>query len=158
MIKKIDDRIQFGGSIMIYKLSDKQGDYSSVRRVSLADIGWKEKDLETLIARNIEDFISSSDLMTIFTERKGQEAPDILALDKKGDLYIFELKRGEGKQENLLQVLRYGQLYGDSNFDELNGFYNDYTDKNADLSAEHTKHFNLSEPVEKTSSTLLSIF
>lgn len=134
---------------MIYKLSDKQGNYSSVRRVTLADIGWKEKDLETLIASNIEDFISSSDLMTIYTERKGQEVPDILALDKKGDLYIFELKREEGKQENLLQVLRYGQLYGDSKYDELNGFYKEYNDKNADLSDEHTKHFDLSEPVDK---------
>ena len=135
---------------MIYKLSDKNGNYSSVRRVALADIGWKEKDLETLIAKNIEDFISSSDLMTIFTERKGQEAPDILALDKKGDLYIFELKREQGKQENLLQVLRYGQLYGDSKYDELNSFYRQFVnDKNADLSEEHKKHFDLSETVDK---------
>ena len=135
---------------MIYKLSDKFGNYSTVRRVSLADIGWKEKDLENLIADNIDDFISASDLMTIFTERKGQEAPDILALDKKGDLYIFELKREEGKQENLLQVLRYGQLYGDSNYNELNSFYRQFVNgKNADLSEEHKKHFNLSEKLDK---------
>ena len=49
--------------------------------------------------------------MTIFTERKGKEEPDILALDKNGDLYIFELKRWGSDQENLLQVLRYGQLF-----------------------------------------------
>ena len=35
---------------MIYKLSDKNGNYTGVRRIRLADIGWKEKDLENLIA------------------------------------------------------------------------------------------------------------
>lgn len=46
-----------------------------------------------------------------------------MAVDQYGDLYIFELKRWSGKQENLLQVLRYGQLFGRSNYDDLNGFY-----------------------------------
>ena len=147
---------------MIYKLSDKNGNYTGVRRIRLADIGWKEKDLENLIANNIEDFISSSDLMTIFTEQKGQEAPDILALDKMGELYIFELKREEGKQENLLQVLRYGQLYGSSTYDELNELYKKYTKKTqgkpADLSLAHKDHFTLSQPIEKNNYNLTQHF
>jgi len=112
---------------MLYKLNSlKKDTYQRVKRVSLADIGWKEKDLERLIANNIEDFIHSNELMTIFTERSLQEEPDILALDDKGDLYIFELKRWGAKQENLLQVLRYGQLFGASNYDDLNELYRKY--------------------------------
>ncbi len=129
---------------MLYKLNKNTNcnNYSKVKRVTLSDIGWKEKDLENLISNNIQDFISSNDLMAIFTERARQEEPDILALDKEGDLYIFELKRWSGKQENLLQVLRYGQLFGKSTYDELNCFYQKYQDnKKANLALDHSAYF-----------------
>lgn len=129
---------------MLYKLNKdlNRKDYSKVKRVTLADIGWKEKDLENLISNNIQDFISSNDLMAIFTERVRQEEPDILALDKDGDLYIFELKRWSGKKENLLQVLRYGQLFGKSTYDELNCLYKKYQhNDNASLALDHSAYF-----------------
>ena len=129
---------------MIYKLNKDEDkcEYTKVKRVSLSDLGWKEKDLENLISNNIQDFISSDDLMTIFTERQRQEEPDILALDKNGDLYIFELKRWEGKQENLLQVLRYGQLFGRSNYDDLSEIYKKYQKSEcADLRQDHSRYF-----------------
>ena len=134
---------------MLYRLNidGDKSQYNKVKRVNLADIGWKEKDLEDLISNNIQDFISSNDLMTIFNERKGKEEPDILAVDKNGDLYIFELKRWAGKQENLLQVLRYGQLFGKSNYDDLNSIYKKYIGSNSNLITDHNSYFdcNLSE-------------
>ncbi len=129
---------------MLYKLNKNtnRNNYSKVKRVTLSDIGWKEKDLEILISNNIQDFISSDDLMTIFTERARQEEPDILAIDKDGDLYIFELKRWSGKQENLLQVLRYGQLFGKSTYDELNSMYQKYQHNiKANLALDHSIYF-----------------
>ena len=76
---------------MLYKLNKNRDkdQYCKVKRVTLADIGWKELDLQNLLSKNIFDLISSTDLMTIFNERPMQEEPDILALDKEGDLYIF---------------------------------------------------------------------
>ncbi|MEG0409150.1 MAG: hypothetical protein RR623_09780 [Bacilli bacterium] len=133
---------------MLYKLNKEsnRSNYSKVKRTTLKDIGWKEEDLQSLISNNIQDFIFSNELMTIFTERKRQEEPDILALDSNGDLYIFELKRWGAKQENLLQVLRYGQLFGKSNYDELNELYKKYqTNKQANLSNDHTIYFEISE-------------
>lgn len=44
--------------------------------------------------------------------RKWQEKPDLMALDREGNLYIFEIKVWESRNENLLQILRYGQLFG----------------------------------------------
>lgn len=137
---------------MLFKLNSfhDKDKYTRVKKSTLSEIGWKEKDLERLISNNIDDFICESDLMTIFTERQGQEEPDVLALDRNGELYIFELKREEGKQENLLQVLRYGQLYGNSDYDDLNKLYKKYTkNEKADLSKEHTSRFELAEKVEK---------
>lgn len=129
---------------MLYKLnpSENRATYHKVKRVTLADIGWKEKDLENLISNNIQDFISGNDLMTIFNERVRQEEPDILAVDSVGDLYIFELKRWSGKQENLLQVLRYGQLFGRSNYDDLNSMYQKYQHNAcASLMEDHAFYF-----------------
>lgn len=138
---------------MLYKLnhSDNRHEYQKVKRVALADLGWKEKDLERLMSHNIQDFISSNDLMTIFTERSRQEEPDIMALDRHGDLYIFELKRWSGQQENLLQVLRYGQLFGRSNYDDLNDMYRKYM-KNPDvnLDIDFQNYFSIEELSRET--------
>ena len=98
---------------MLYKLNKDEetgiSSYEMVKQSKLEDFNWKEKDLENIIANNIEDFINTEELMTIFTEKKGQKAPDIMALDKNGDLYILELKRVKGTDDTLLQVLGYGQ-------------------------------------------------
>lgn len=131
---------------MLYQLDKNSKDYRKVRRVTLREIGWKEADLERLVSRHIQDFIYSNDLMTIFTERRGQEEPDILALDKAGDLYIFELKRWSSGQENLLQVLRYGQLFGSSGYDELNELYQKYAAAGESLCNAHGNYFDLGEP------------
>ncbi len=131
---------------MLYQLNakTKREQYKKVARVTLADIGWKELDLQNLLSQNIFDLISSTDLMTIFNERPRQEEPDILALDRAGDLYIFELKRWSGYSDNLLQVLRYGQLFGNSDYDELNDLYRKYEKQpEADLLSAHSSYFSL---------------
>jgi len=123
-----------------------------VKQSKLEDFDWKEKDLENIIADNIEDFINSEELMTIFTERQGQEEPDIMALDKNGDLYILELKREKSKEENLLQVLRYGQLFGNSDYTALNALYKKYTkgsEEQTELIEAHQRNFNRDTPLEK---------
>lgn len=131
---------------MLYKLNAQRTDYKKVNRVTLNDIGWKELDLQKLLSKHIQDLIYSNELLTIFNERPRQEEPDILALDKIGDLYIFELKRWSSGQENLLQVLRYGQLFGKSNYDELNELFQKYsgsTKSTETLSDVHKQYFML---------------
>ncbi|MEF7664387.1 MULTISPECIES: hypothetical protein [Bacillus cereus group] len=133
---------------MLYKLDKKAKDYTKVNRVTLSSFGWKELDLQELLSNHIQDLISASELMTIFNERPRQEEPDILALDRNGDLYIFELKSWGSHQENLLQVLRYGQLYGNSNYDELNEMFRKYrknNDSEPELYEIHQQYFDLSD-------------
>ncbi|CZQ82306.1 hypothetical protein [Trichococcus collinsii] len=133
---------------MLYKLDTVTKDYAKVNRVNLKSLGWKEVDLQKLLSNHIQDLISTNELMTIFNERPRQEEPDILALDKNGDLFIFELKRWSSHEENLLQVLRYGQLYGNSSYDELNDLFNKYLrdkDSNAELYEIHQQYFDLAD-------------
>ncbi|GHT13653.1 hypothetical protein FACS1894170_09870 [Planctomycetales bacterium] len=122
---------------MLYQLNQNKQDYSKVKRISLNDIGWKERDLENLLVKLLAD----DKLMPIFTERSLQEEPDILALDRRGDLYIFELKRWSGTSENLLQVLRYGQLFGWRDYDALNELYQKYSRNKIRLLDAHKSYF-----------------
>jgi hypothetical protein len=80
--------------------------------------------------------------MVFFQERPFDEAADIYAIDQKGDLYIFELKRWQSQQENILQVLRYGQRYGQYSYDQLNGLLKKYTKHDdIDLATKHYEYF-----------------
>lgn len=129
---------------MLFYLDDKNKKMlETVKRTNLASIGWSEKDLEDLIASNINKVISQDSLMTIFQERKGKEEPDIMALDKSGNLYIFELKRWKSDKENLLQVLRYGQIFGQYDYYKLDEIYHKFNNNGKELIEEHKNHFNL---------------
>lgn len=128
---------------MIYEINqtNNKSDLEQVKRISLSQIGWLEKDLEDLISKNIQELFPEDQLMIIMQEKQLQEHADILALDEKGNLYIFELKRWGARQENLLQVLRYGQIFGQYSYDKLNNLYMDYTNQNSNLQDSHYKYF-----------------
>ena len=137
---------------MIYYLNDSnKTQLKKAKRTTLEALNWKEKDLENLIARNIESIISQDSLMTVFQERSGKEEPDILALDKKGDMYILELKRWQSESENLLQALRYGQIFGQHNYEMLNNLFKKLRkNETIELLEEHKKYFDLRKEEEIT--------
>lgn len=109
---------------------------------TLAQIGWHEKDLENLISKNLSLFIPENQLMVISQERKRQDEADIFALDKEGVLYIFELKRWVSKQENLLQVLRYGQKFGQFDYEAMQEMLRKYhKNLTLELDESHKEYF-----------------
>lgn len=122
----------------------------AIKISSLADAGWTEKDLENLLAENLTSLIREEYLMVISQERPMQEEPDILALDKDGVLFIFELKRTKSEPEHLLQVMRYGQRFGVFGYDRLDDKYRKFekTSKK-DLQHSHKEYFNLKEKISK---------
>lgn len=122
----------------------------SIKVSSLADAGWDEKDLENLLAENITTLIREEYLMVISQERPMQEEPDILALDKEGTLYIFELKRTQSEPAHLLQVMRYGQRFGVYDYDKLNNKFLSFEKSDGKtLQEAHKEYFNLEERLPK---------
>jgi hypothetical protein len=89
------------------------------------------------------------ELLLIMQSSKWQEEPDLMALDKDGRLYIFELKAWEARSENILQVLRYGQMFGNFNYDELNHFYMKFDKTGRSLSEAHKESFGVSVSEDK---------
>ncbi len=147
---------------MIYEISNTDKDYlQPVKSIRLSEIEWTEKDLENLISNNIFQFIPENQLMVISQEKSFQEQADILAIDKDGTLFIFELKRWESTKENLLQVLRYGQIFGQYSYEEIENLLRKYKkDGSIDLANKHYDYFKeqIDQPLNHTKFNLSQHF
>ncbi|MFQ5965000.1 MAG: hypothetical protein ACE5KZ_12045 [Candidatus Scalinduaceae bacterium] len=129
-----------------------ESDVEKVKEISLSSSNLEEKDLENIISKRIEELVRTDQLMVIMQERRRQEEPDIIAIDQEGALYIFELKRWEGRSENLLQALRYGQKFGRYNYDKLNWFFQSYRHgkgESLELQQAHEEFYDLDAPINK---------
>lgn len=139
---------------MLYHLDrENKDELAVVKTIALNDFGWLEKDLENLISQNIEKIVREDQLLVFYQERKYQEEPDIMALDQNGELHIFELKRWKSNQANLLQVLRYGQKFGQYDYDSLEDLFQNYLLKfekgQKTLQEAHKSYFELEESLPK---------
>lgn len=132
---------------MLYKLNRNDIERSERTEIaSLSHFGLKEKDLENFLSSRLTDVVSEDELMLIGQERPRQPEADLLALDKDGVLYIFELKRWQSRPEDLLQVLRYGQTYGRYTYDDLERLARRHgmLESDGSLSDEHQRVFDVS--------------
>lgn len=129
---------------MLFKINkdENKDELVRIKRVNLSSMGWVEKDLEELISNNITTLIPENQLMILAQERKRQEEADIFAIDEDGTLYIFELKRWQSNKENILQVLRYGQIFGQYSYEKLEKMFQQYSkDKEINLADKHYEYF-----------------
>lgn len=131
---------------MLYLLNKRGKDISPVKSIRLSDIKWKEKQLQKLLFQNLDRVIRDEELIVIAQSRQWQEEPDLLAVDEKGDLWIFELKAWESESKNILQVLRYGQIFGQYDYDDLNDRF--YRTSDEDLLEKHASIFTESNLTE----------
>ena len=140
------------GVVVLYKLNSTEGIFDKIEPVAFKDFssfGHVEKDLEELIAKSILDVLfEDASLMPIFRERPFQEEADIYALDKKGELTIFELKRGAAGEGAVHQALRYAQDAGHWSYAQLQAKYQQYSDSESELPLAHQEAFDLEHPLD----------
>ena len=118
---------------MIFRLNKRDHSIHRVQRTRLSEIGWKEEDFQKLLFKNLEKVLQDEELLLIMQSQKWQEQPDLMAIDSNGDLYIFELKAWESQEFNLLQALRYGQIYGQYSYESLNDLFLRFFPEDQDL-------------------------
>jgi hypothetical protein len=139
---------------MLYKLDSLDGKFDRLDPVEFKDFssfGNLEKDLEELIAKSILGILfEDSGLMPVFQERQYQAEADIYALNDKGELIIFELKRGAAGDGAVQQALRYAQNAGQWSYATLEKKYQQYIGAKADLLQAHKEAFNLDHALEMT--------
>ena len=131
---------------MLYELNTAEIESSTQVVIRTpAEFGLKEENIENFLKSRLSEIVSEDQLMLIGQERKRQEEADLLALDKDGILYIFELKRWKSKQENILQVMRYGQIFGRYTYKELEGLAKRQQKLDGDLDEKHREYFGLNK-------------
>ena len=129
---------------MLYSYSE--GKLKSLPYYDYSELRGKEKDLENLLAQHLGDiYVEAALLMPIFQERPMEKAPDLCALDRCGNLVIFELKRGLAAEETVTQIMRYAQMYGQKSYNELNRKYQNYVPTLKTLRECHAEAFGLSD-------------
>ncbi len=137
---------------MLYKLGSSSGKFDRIEPVAFKDFssfGNLEKDLEELIAKSILDVLfEDSSLMPIFQERQYQAEADIYALNEKGELIIFELKRGTAGEGAVHQALRYAQDAGQWSYTKLQEKYKKYANTEVELTQAHQEAFNLEHALD----------
>ena len=137
--------------LMLYELSDKGQGLGALKPLpflEVADLQRTEKHLENLLADYLMDVLfEDAPLMPISQERQLQPEADIYALNRAGDLVIFELKRGFASEDAVLQAIRYAQDAGQWLYSELQRRYDAYLQKKAisstDLKEAHREAFQL---------------
>lgn len=137
---------------MLYKLSSTGERFDHIEPVRFKDFssfGQLEKDLEELIAGSLlEILFEDANLMPVFQERQYQAEADIYALNKEGDLTIFELKRGTAGEGAVHQALRYAQDAGQWTYVQLQNKFQQFSGSNIDLHLEHKEAFDLEHALE----------
>jgi RecB family endonuclease NucS len=111
---------------MLFKITS-EAKSKALQPLSFSDVGamgMVEKDLEDLLAENLLNVLfEDAALMPIFQERPLQAEADLYALDRAGQLVIFELKVGATGSDAMLQALRYGQTAGQWTYNVLEEKY-----------------------------------
>jgi len=107
----------------------------------LQTFGLDERGLQDILFKTLDRLFPDDELILLMQSRHWQEEPDLMAIDKNGRLFIFELKAWESHPSNLLQVLRYAQLYGPSKYADLDAWYKKATDPSQTLKVAHAAKF-----------------
>ena len=136
---------------MLYELDRENPERSTRISIRSPDhFNILEKVIEDFVRFRLSETVSEDHLMLIGQERKWQEEADLLALDKEGTLYIFELKRWQSQSENILQVMRYGQILGRYTYQKLENLAKGQKIVTSSMVDEHKEHFGLKTPIDKS--------
>jgi len=121
----------------------EQGSRQAVRVIGerLKSFDLDERGLQDVLFRSLDRLLPDQELLLVAQSRHWQEEPDLLALDSQGRLYIFEIKVWESRSENLLQALRYGQIFGTYGYAELDQLFRRFDDSGRSLADAHKAAF-----------------
>ncbi len=137
---------------MLFRLNDDLSELEPMPFASFARYARREKHLEELLSRHLfGTLFEGTPLLPFHQERNYQPEGDIYALDRRGDVTVFELKRGTAEDGALAQLLRYAQAAGGWSYADLDRKYRAYPGRlldGVDLAEAHRQAFDLASPLK----------
>lgn len=137
---------------MLFRLNDDLSELEPMPFTDFARHARREKHLEELLSRHLfGTLFEGTPLLPFHQERSYQPEGDIYALDRRGDVTVFELKRGTAEDAALAQLLRYAQAAGRWSYADLDRMYRKYPRKlidGVDLAEAHRQAFDLAAPLK----------
>ena len=112
-----------------------------IRGERLEAFGLNERHFQDILYNSLDTLIPERELLVLMQSRQGPEEPDLMAIDKDGKLYLFELKIWESKSANILQVLRYGQIFGSHQYNDLDRLYRKFKPADGSLKEAYRNMF-----------------
>lgn|SRR2546425_2610621 len=134
---------------MLLSIDPKEKTGERLRGTALKEFGLDERGFQEILFHSLDRLLPDDELLVIFQSRRGPEEPDLMAVDAEGNLYIFELKLWESKPHNLLQVFRYGQIFGSHTYEDLNRLFQRARKAEASLADAHRRKFEKQVPEEQ---------
>ena len=134
---------------MLLRVDRENRTATRVTGVPLGKFRLDERGLQDVLFRSLDRLIGEDELLILMQSRHWQEEPDLMAIDRDGNLYIFEIKVWEARQEHLLQVLRYGQMNGAKDYDALDRIWQRTRGSEQSLADAHEAKFAVTVPREK---------
>jgi hypothetical protein len=117
-----------------------------VKSKPLKAFGLDERGFQQILFNSLDRLLPDEELILIAQSRQWQEEPDLMAIDAEGRLFIFELKVSESESKNLLQAIRYGQIFGLYKYEDLNRLFQKFSPENLSLADAHRRKFE--KPIE----------
>jgi hypothetical protein len=139
---------EHGSQAMLLSVDTKTRYAERKHTEHLQSFGFDERALQDILFKSLDRLFPDDELILLMQSRHWQEEPDLMAIDKNGDLYIFELKAWESQSSNLLQVLRYGQIFGSSQYADLDSWFKKSTDHTQSLLDAYMAKFEVELKVE----------
>jgi hypothetical protein len=134
---------------MLLRIDTKSRMATRVKGEQLKTFNLDERGLQDILFRSLDRLLPDEELLLISQSRNWQEEPDLLALDERGRLFIFEIKVWESRSENLLQALRYGQIFGTYDYEALNQIFRLFDETGRSLAEAHRAAFDATlSPIE----------
>ncbi|MCX5882866.1 MAG: hypothetical protein NTU74_14005 [Deltaproteobacteria bacterium] len=135
---------------MLYKLGQKNGIFDSITPVTFHS-SLAGKHLENLVSEKLLEVFFENELMPIFQDRSRKAEADTYALNRKGELVIFDQKRVGVGGSAVHQGLHYCETAAHWSFDSLQKLLAKYSGvEDVNLQKEHQNKFNLERPLEKS--------
>jgi len=123
----------------LYRVHPESKILQSVKEVDFSDFGFKERfDIQEWIESTPE--ILGEELLIIAKEKsyfKGtRERPDLIALDKAGNVVVIELKRDESGENTEWQAIKYASYWSKFKVNDIIEVFADYLKTRGEVSAE----------------------